>query len=86
VTFGLCRARDRVTVDQQLKYGGKCPRASGTAIEHKQFVRRSTAIVFTIENDVRLIGFGLRQTIFMKSYLALKERYFQNSFFEVSIR
>src|SRR5579864_8326503 len=39
VTFGLCRARDRVTVDQQLKYGGKCPRASGTAIEHKQFVR-----------------------------------------------
>ena len=46
----------------------------------------STANVFIIENDVRLIGFGLRQTIFMKSYLALKERYLQNSILEVSIR
>jgi len=33
-----------------------------------------------------LIGFGLRPTIFVKSYLALKERYLQNSFFEVSMQ
>ena len=29
---------------------------------------------------MRLIGSGLREAIFMKSYLALKERYSQNSF------
>ena len=39
VTLGLCRARDRVTIDQKLKYGAKCPPASGAAIEHPQFVR-----------------------------------------------
>lgn len=53
------------------------PRAPGIAIEHPQFVRLFYTNVFTIENDVRFIGFGLRQIIFMKSYLALKERYLQ---------
>jgi len=39
VDIGLCRARDRVTIDQQLKYGAKCSRSPGAAIEHPQFVR-----------------------------------------------
>ena len=39
LTLGLCRARDCLTIDQQLKYGVKCARASGTKIEHPQFVR-----------------------------------------------